>query len=225
MNLKPANRSQLPEHETLFAITESILGFVPNSMLIMSRDPTLMYAFSMLTSAVLKQKVSASPLTMLRMGIKQLVRLARMQRSARSGISHELKWLVAYVTSHSAGCRYCQSHTAYSAGRAGVSTERIRMAFAFEGSELFSDAERAALRLAVVGGTGGHPSPDLVRDIHAHFRDEEVVEIVSVIALFGFLNRWNSLLDTELETIPARYSQETLRETQVHRGISESHTG
>lgn len=217
MNLKPLKRSDLPEHETLFAITESILGFVPNSMLTMSRDPALMYSFSMLTSAVLKEKVNASPFRMLRMGVKQLVRLAKMQRSARTGISHELKWLVAYVASHSAGCRYCQGHTAYSAGRAGVSTDKIRTAFEFEHAELFDDRERAALRLAVLGGTGGSPSPDLVRAMHEHFSDEEVIEIVSVIALFGFLNRWNALLDTQLESIPAKYHAETLGTPQGDR--------
>ncbi|MEL7028460.1 MAG: hypothetical protein AAGL49_04450 [Pseudomonadota bacterium] len=30
-----------------------------------------------------------------------------------------------------------------------------------------------------------------------------MVEIVSVIAMFGFLNRWNSTLATELEAAPA----------------------
>lgn len=208
MHLKPSDLSQLPEHETLFSITESILGFVPNSMLLMSRDPALLYAFSMLTSVVLKEKVNASPLTMIRMGIKQLARIARMQRAPRSGISHELKWLVAFVTSHSAGCRYCQGHTAYSAGRAGVSTEKIRMAFEFEQSALFSERERAALRLAVVGGTAGSPSNEMMRALHEHFSEPELIEIVSVIALFGFLNRWNSLMDTDLESLPGAYYDE-----------------
>ena len=55
---------------------------------------------------------------------------------------------------------------------------------------------------------------------HEHFRDDEPIsdamfadlgnyfsegaqlEIVSVIALFGFLNRWNSTLATDLESLP-----------------------
>jgi len=35
-----------------------------------------------------------------------------------------------------------------------------------------------------------------------HFNENEIVEIVGVIAMFGFLNRWNSTLDTAVEPIP-----------------------
>ncbi len=35
-----------------------------------------------------------------------------------------------------------------------------------------------------------------------YFDDSEMVEIVAVIALFGFLNRWNDTVATDLEPAP-----------------------
>lgn len=44
-----------------------------------------------------------------------------------------------------------------------------------------------------------------------HFTDRQVVEIVSVIALFGFLNRWNDTLATTLEDEPVAFAGNTLK--------------
>jgi len=38
-----------------------------------------------------------------------------------------------------------------------------------------------------------------------HFSDSEIIEITSVISLYGFLNRCNSILATELEPQPASF--------------------
>jgi alkylhydroperoxidase family enzyme len=38
-----------------------------------------------------------------------------------------------------------------------------------------------------------------------HFSDSEIIEITSVISLYGFLNRCNSILATELEPLPASF--------------------
>lgn len=210
MGLKPLERSDLSEHESLFTMTEGILGFLPNSMLTMGRSPELLYSFSMLTSTVLKEKPKVSKFTLLRMGIKQLLRIMRLQK-LKPAIEPDLKWLVAYVTSRSAGCMYCQGHTAFSASKAGVSDEKLQSAFEFESSELFTDRERAALRLAVVGGASNGPPPkDLFDDFERKFSEIEIIEIVAIIALFGFLNRWNSLMNTELEDLPAQFASEHL---------------
>ena len=37
------------------------------------------------------------------------------------------------------------------------------------------------------------------KNLRGYFDDEQIVELVSVIALFGFLNRWNSTFDTAIE--------------------------
>ena len=37
------------------------------------------------------------------------------------------------------------------------------------------------------------------KNLRRYFGGEQIVELVSVIALFGFLNRWNSTFDTAIE--------------------------
>ena len=49
--------------------------------------------------------------------------------------------------------------------------------------------------------------------MYEHFDEGQVVEIVATIALFGYLNRWNDTMATELETLPAEVAQTTLGDT------------
>ena len=42
--------------------------------------------------------------------------------------------------------------------------------------------------------------------LKAHFSDREIVEIVAVLSLYGFLNRWKGTLNTELEAPPAAFA-------------------
>jgi alkylhydroperoxidase family enzyme len=42
--------------------------------------------------------------------------------------------------------------------------------------------------------------------LKARFSDREIVEIVAVLSLYGFLNRWNGTLNTELEPPPAAFA-------------------
>ena len=79
--------------------------------------------------------------------------------------------------------------------------------FEFETSPLFNDAERAVLRVAWHGAL--QPNAVTDEDIEAlttHFSDREIVEIVAVLSLYGFLNRWNGTLNTELEAQPAAFA-------------------
>lgn len=120
----------------------------------------------------------------------------------------QLKRLVGYVASTAAGCRYCQQHTAHGAHGQGVEAEKINDAWLYETSPLFTDGERAALKVAHLGSL----SPSEVTDadfnaMRAHLSDDECLEVVAVIAMFGFLNRWNAVMDTEVEAMPADYAR------------------
>ena len=42
--------------------------------------------------------------------------------------------------------------------------------------------------------------------LKAHFSEREIVEIVAVLSLYGFLNRWNGTLQTELEPAPSAFA-------------------
>jgi uncharacterized peroxidase-related enzyme len=156
------------------------LGIVPQSLMTMALRPAIAAAWAKLTGEV----------------------------TGPGTVDRGLKQLVAYVSSATYGCRYCQAHTGQKAARSGVDPEKLRHAFEFETSDLFDDAERAALRLA------HHASlvPNEVTDEHferlrGHFTDEQIVEIVAVIAMFGWLNRWNDTFATTLEQSPLEWAR------------------
>jgi uncharacterized peroxidase-related enzyme len=170
--VEPLAREELSEFEEFFKVIEETMGFVPNSMLTMGRSPEILRAFSGLSGAVLMAGT----------------------------ISREHKQLIALVASHSAGCRYCQAHTAHGAEKAGVVSEKIAAAFEFETSPLFDDGERAVLRVARDAACVPNRTTDEQFEALAqHYSEVEMVEIVAVISMFGWLNRWNDTMATELE--------------------------
>src|SRR5260370_35769733 len=96
------------------------------------------------------------------------------------------------------------AHTAHTAGRVGIPAEKEDALWEYETSPLFSEAERAALRVA----QGAAQVPNAVTDedfneLKRHYTDAQIVDIVAVIALFGFLNRFNDTMATELESSPS----------------------
>ncbi len=181
--IEPLEREQLTEFEPYFKVVEGAIGFVPSTYFTMGHRPEILRAFTALVMSVLGPgKVD--------MGLKQLV---------------------ALMASTSAGCRYCQAHTAASAESFGIATPKIAAVYEFETSELFTDADRAALRLARDAGVLPNAvTPAHFGDLHAHFSDEQIVEIMAAISLFGWLNRWNDTMATELEDQPMAFASATL---------------
>ena len=106
--------------------------------------------------------------------------------------------MLAYVVSRSNGCLYCQAHTGSTAARnPDNSADKLAEIWEFEQSNKFNDAEKAALRLAV--GAGHSPSSVTDAEFHEvkqYFDDDQIAEIMGVISMFGFLNRWNDNLAT-----------------------------
>ncbi len=182
-HVKPLDRAELPQFRELFDHYANTRGFVPNSILTMSRRPAIAKAFMDLNRAVLYEGT----------------------------VPEELKMLVSLIASQAAGCRYCQAHMANLSSIYRASDEKIRAVWSFETSELFSAAERAALRLAfkasvVPNETGAEDFAELRR----YFDDGQIVEIVASIALFGYLNRWNDTMATDLEDHPGRVAERAI---------------
>ncbi len=152
----------------------SATGFTANSMLTLSHRPEIAAAVLGLIRAVV--------------------------RNPEGTVPAELRWMVAHVSSLSNGCRYCSAHTFKNGADNGVSQAKLDAIWEFETSPEFSDAERAALRVALTGGQcPSHASVDDMAELKKHFTDAQIVEIGAVIALFGFNNRWNALMETEIE--------------------------
>ncbi|MBM4073022.1 MAG: carboxymuconolactone decarboxylase family protein [Planctomycetes bacterium] len=180
--LQPLPRDELLKIKAFAAIAE-IMGFVSNSLLTMGRKPELLQAFSALN----------------------------VQVFGPGRVDERLKWLIGFVSSNAAGCRYCQAHTSELAHGSGVAIDKIRAAFEYETSPLFNAAERAALRLAHHASLVPNLSTsEHFDDLKQHYGEAEIVEIVAVIAMFGFLNRWNDTMGTQLEPKPREFASEIL---------------
>jgi uncharacterized peroxidase-related enzyme len=178
-NMDPLRREDMPELEELFGHYDRTLSFVPNSLYTMARRPEILRAFSEL--------------------ITQIWNTGTVPR--------ELKPLIAIVASVAAGCRYCQAHEAVDARERGVDDEKIAEIWNFERSERYSDAERAALRFARDASlVPNEVTPAHFEELRRHWDEGQIVEMLSVIGLFGFLNRWNDTMATELEPEPLAFA-------------------
>jgi hypothetical protein len=51
---------------------------------------------------------------------------------------------------------------------------------------------------------------EMFAEMRKHWSEEQIVEIVGVIAMFGFLNRWNDTLATPLEDEPIEIGEKYL---------------
>ena len=189
--IKPLSNIEDKETQELVTFFNETLGFCPNSVLTMQKKPHLAQAFINLNKAVMDNAGS---------------------------ISSEFKRIIAYISSNTAGCRYCQAHTIRAADRYGGEKERLEQAWDFENSSLFSEAEKVALRFTIAASSVPVSTSQELEELLQHHWDEtDILEIMSVIALFGYLNRWNDVMGTSLE-IDAKDSAESLLQNQWNIG-------
>jgi uncharacterized peroxidase-related enzyme len=187
MRLAPVRRDSSKNFETVFEITEAVMGFVPNSMLIMARDPDLLAAFAELSAMI-------------------VIRPGRLDPG--------LKALIMYIVSRSAGCQYCVAHSANLAASHSIPVRKIEEASQYEKSSEFNDSERAALRFAQAAGQVPNAVTDAdFAELRRHFDEDEILEIVAAVALLGFLNRWNDTLATPIEAMPRNFAERHLAAT------------
>lgn len=174
-----------PETRDSLAYAEELMGFTPNDVLTMAHWPELLSAMQTLVAVIYKP----------------------------GALDPSLKRMIATIISGASGCRYCQAHTAHGAVKmAGADADKVVAVWEYQTNPLFSDAERAALDLALAAGQ----QPNAATDDHfgkleEHFPKQAIMEIMGVISLFGFLNRWNDTLATTLEAAPMDFATSSLR--------------
>jgi alkylhydroperoxidase family enzyme len=114
-----------------------------------------------------------------------------------NSLGPQLSLEVFTVASQGAGCKHCQAHGAYGLSLSGVETQRIRDLWSFETSDAFSAAERAALQFALAAAKAPNEvTPDHHRELREHFSDAQIADILAVVCVAGWLNRWNDSLAT-----------------------------
>jgi alkylhydroperoxidase family enzyme len=83
----------------------------------------------------------------------------------------------------------------------------------------FSAAEKAALAFARAATAVPNAVTDAIAaELRAHWAPEDIVEIMGVIALFGYLNRWNDSMGSALEDLPMAAAEQRLGPTGWHGG-------
>ena len=181
-----------PQVKELVDFFNETLGFCPNSVLTMQRRPNIAKAFVQLNRAVMEN---------------------------HGELTSEFKRLIAFISSNATGCRYCQAHTIRAAERYGSSEQRLSNVWDFTNQDCFSDKEKAALRFAQESSlVPVNVSKDTEKDLHYHWSDEDIVEIMGVIALFGYLNRWNDVMATSIEDDASSSALKLLRKISWQPG-------
>ncbi|MDC3260457.1 carboxymuconolactone decarboxylase family protein [Winogradskyella sp.] len=166
-----------PEHDLetkeLAEFFNETLGFCPNSVLTMQRRPAISKAFINLNKAVMANE---------------------------GRVNSALKRMIAWVSSNSTGCRYCQAHAIRAAERYGAEQEQLDNIWEYRTHPAFSEAERAALDFSLQASMVPNAVDAKIKErLCKHWDEGEIVEMLGVISLFGYLNRWNDSMGTNIE--------------------------
>lgn len=140
-------------------------------------------------------------------------------------VSGELKQFVFTAASLASGCTHCQSHGSYHLHRLGISDDKIQALWSYQTSDQFNDAERAALDLAFAAGVAPNASePAHFEELRKHYSEEEIIEILAVIAIGGFLNRWNDTIATVTDQESIDFAERVLEPVGWDRGKHKGET-
>ena len=182
--LAPLPPDHTPELKTHFDFFLGTLGFTPNSVLTMQRKPKLVQAFAQLNAAVM------DPSGEVDLGFRRLV---------------------GHVASKAAGCLYCQAHTLLGAANFGVSEAKLADVWNYASSPHYDARERVALDFALAAAAQPNAVTDeLFARLSDLWSETQIVEILGVVAMFGFLNRWNDTMATPLEAVPTEIARKTV---------------
>jgi uncharacterized peroxidase-related enzyme len=188
----PLSTDENEEVKELARFFNETLGFCPNSVLTMQRRPAIAKAFINLNMAVMAND---------------------------GNVTAEQKRLIGYITSANTGCRYCEAHTILAAERYGGSDERLANIWSFRYSDMYSAGEKAAFEFALAASSVPNAVDDNISaELHKYWDDGEIVEILGVISLFGYLNRWNDSMGTTMETGAVDAGERLLTESTWTRG-------
>jgi uncharacterized peroxidase-related enzyme len=161
------------ETKALAEFFNETLGFCPNSVLTMQHRPAISKAFINLNKAVMANE---------------------------GRVTSALKRMIAWVSSNATGCRYCQAHAIRAAERYGAEQEQLDNIWDYRTHAAFSEAERAALDFSLAASQVPNAvNAEIKKRLYEHWNEGEIVEMLGVISLFGYLNRWNDSMGTTME--------------------------
>ena len=185
--VNPLSANHDKETKKLSEFFNETLGFCPNSVLTMQHRPEISKAFINLNKAVMAN---------------------------HGKVTSALKRLIAWVSSNASGCRYCEAHAIRAAERYGATDEQLENIWSYKTHSAFSESERAALDFALAASQiPNNVDKSISDELHKYWDDGEIIEILGVISLFGYLNRWNDSMGTTLETEAIKSGEKHLHKT------------
>lgn len=168
------------------------LGFCPNSVLTMQRRPDISKAFINLNKAVMAN---------------------------HGRVTSALKRMIAWVSSNATGCRYCQAHAIRAAERYGAEQEQLNNIWNYKTHSAFSPAERAALDFSLAASVLPNAVDENIKtELYKYWNEGEIVEMLGVISLFGYLNRWNDSMGTSIENGAVKSGEQYLAKQGWNKG-------
>ncbi len=185
-----------PEHDSetrkLAEFFNETLGFCPNSILTMQHRPAISKAFIELNKAVMENK---------------------------GRVTSALKRMIAWVSSNATGCRYCQAHAIRAAERYGAEQEQLDNIWEYRTHPAFSEAERAALDFSLAASQVPNQVNNSIKtELYKYWNEGEITEMLGVISLFGYLNRWNDSMATTIESGAVESAEQYLGKHGWERG-------
>ncbi|WP_318310882.1 carboxymuconolactone decarboxylase family protein [Flagellimonas crocea] len=190
--VNPLSPDHDPQTKELAEFFNETLGFCPNSVLTMQHRPAISKAFINLNKAVMANE---------------------------GRVTSALKRMIAWVSSNATGCRYCQAHAIRAAERYGAKQEQLDNIWEYRTHNAFSEAEKAALDFALAASQVPNTvNTDIKKELYKHWNDGEIVEMMGVISLFGYLNRWNDSMGTDIEDGAVESAEKYLGEVGWQKG-------
>jgi uncharacterized peroxidase-related enzyme len=190
--VRPLSPESNPDVSKLAEFFNETLGFCPNSVLTMQIRPEIARSFINLNMAVMTN---------------------------HGRVTSAFKRIIAWVSSNAAGCNYCQAHAIRAAERYGAEQEQLDNIWEYRTHESFNEAERTALDFSLAASQLPNAvDEELQQRMHKYWDDGEIVEILAVVSLFGYLNRWNDSMGTSIENGATESAEKYLAKSGWNKG-------
>jgi uncharacterized peroxidase-related enzyme len=190
--VRPLSPESNPDVSKLAEFFNETLGFCPNSVLTMQIRPEIARSFINLNIAVMTN---------------------------HGRVTSAFKRIIAWVSSNASGCNYCQAHAIRAAERYGAEQEQLDNIWEYRTHKSFNEAERAALDFSLAASQLPNAvDEELQQRLHRYWDDGEIVEILAVVSLFGYLNRWNDSMATSIENRATESAEKYLAKSGWNKG-------
>ncbi len=156
-------KNQVPEEaKKIYEIFEKQGKKVPEWVKVMAHQPKILKEFFELFNAIMGE----------------------------GGIEKEFKWKIAYTVSETLKCKFCVDVTLKMLKKFGATDKEIENVSKMED---LSEREKETLKMVKEVTLKAHIcTPELFQKMKEDFAETEIVEIISIVGLFNYINRFNN---------------------------------